>query len=139
MGLKGGISIDADSGPLGYVLWCCGSRSQDFFTFIQISSGHTVCPIYWENGSVKICTLQASSKIQEFKLNLFSLYTYLPNKYIIAYLVFIEHTKVHTCICRSNWGYLCKPFWYPPESLYVGARIKIGLNNFLYKGQVKSE
>ena len=42
-GLKGGISIDTDSGPLGYVLWCCGSRSQDFFfTFIQIGSGHTV-------------------------------------------------------------------------------------------------
>ena len=73
-----------------------------FFTFIQISSGHTVCPIYWENGSVKICTLQASSKIQEFKLNLFSLNTYLPNKYITAYLVFIEHTKVH--ICWSRWS-----------------------------------
>ena len=41
-GLKGGISIDTDSGPHGYVLWCCGSRSQDFFTFIQIGSGHTV-------------------------------------------------------------------------------------------------
>ena len=40
-GMKGGISIDVDSGPLGYVLWCCGSRSQDFFTFIQIGSGHT--------------------------------------------------------------------------------------------------
>ena len=26
--------------PLGYVLWCCGSRSQDFFTFIQTGSGH---------------------------------------------------------------------------------------------------
>ena len=42
MGLKGGISIDADSGPLGYVLWCCGSRSLEVFTFIQIGSGHTV-------------------------------------------------------------------------------------------------
>ena len=31
--LRGGISIDTDSGPLGYVLWCCGSRSQDFFYF----------------------------------------------------------------------------------------------------------
>ena len=40
--LKGGISIDADSGPPRYVLWCCGSKSQDFFTFIQIGSGHTV-------------------------------------------------------------------------------------------------
>ena len=42
--LKGGISIDTDSWPLGYVVWCCGSRSQDFFAFIQIGSGsgHTV-------------------------------------------------------------------------------------------------
>ena len=30
------ISIDADSGPLGYVLWRCGSISQDFYTFIQM-------------------------------------------------------------------------------------------------------
>ena len=41
-GLKGGISNDTDSGPPGYVLWCSRSRSQDFFTFIQIGSGHTV-------------------------------------------------------------------------------------------------
>ena len=40
-GLKGGISIATDFGPLGYVLWCCGSGSQGFFTFIQIGSGHT--------------------------------------------------------------------------------------------------
>ena len=37
-----GNSIDADSDPLRYVLWCCGSRSQEDFTFIQIGSGHTV-------------------------------------------------------------------------------------------------
>ena len=41
-GQQGGISIDADSGPLGYVLWCCGGRSQDFLTFVQICTGHTV-------------------------------------------------------------------------------------------------
>ena len=40
--LKGGMSIDADSGPLEYVLWCCGSRSWEVFTFFQIGSGHTV-------------------------------------------------------------------------------------------------
>ena len=40
--LKGGISIDADSGPLGCVLWCCGSICHQFFTFIHIGSGHTV-------------------------------------------------------------------------------------------------
>ena len=33
-GLKGGISIDADSGPLRYVLWCCGSICHQLFTFI---------------------------------------------------------------------------------------------------------
>jgi hypothetical protein len=47
-GLKGGISIDADSGPPKYELWCCGGICQDFFTFIQIGSGHTV-------SSVQIC------------------------------------------------------------------------------------
>ena len=31
-----------DSGPLRYVLWCCGSICHDFFTFIQVGSGHTV-------------------------------------------------------------------------------------------------
>ena len=41
---KGGFQIDTDSRPLGYVLWCCVSNSQDFFTMIQISSGHTVYP-----------------------------------------------------------------------------------------------
>ena len=40
--VKGGISVDAYSMPLGYVLWCRGSKSQDFSTFIQIGSGHTV-------------------------------------------------------------------------------------------------
>ena len=39
-GSERGISIDADSGPLGHAL--CKSKSQDFFTFIQIGSGHTV-------------------------------------------------------------------------------------------------
>ena len=47
--LKGGISVDADSGPLGYILWCCGGRSRDFFTFIQIGTVHTVAVEYdWQ-------------------------------------------------------------------------------------------
>ena len=41
-GLEGGISIDADSGPPRYLLLCCNDICQDFFTFIQIGSGHTV-------------------------------------------------------------------------------------------------
>ncbi len=31
-----------DSEPLRYVFCCCGIRSQDKLTFIQIGSGHTV-------------------------------------------------------------------------------------------------
>ena len=41
-GLKRGISIDADSGPPSYVLWCCGSICHQLLTFIQIGYGHTV-------------------------------------------------------------------------------------------------
>ena len=42
-GLKGGISIDVDSGPLRYVYFdAVGSRIQEEFTFMQIGSGHTV-------------------------------------------------------------------------------------------------
>ena len=41
-GLKGGISIYADSGPPRYVLWCCGCICHQPDTFIQIGSGHTV-------------------------------------------------------------------------------------------------
>ena len=50
-GSNRGISIDEDSGPLGYVLWCCDSRSQDFFTFIQIGSGHTVTNLIMKRSS----------------------------------------------------------------------------------------
>ena len=39
---KGGFQLIQILGLLGYVLWCCGSGSQDFFTFIQIGFGHTV-------------------------------------------------------------------------------------------------
>ena len=41
-GLKGGILIDADSGPPRYVLWCCGGICHQVLTFIQIGCGHTV-------------------------------------------------------------------------------------------------
>ena len=42
MGLKGGILIDADSGPPRYVLWCCGCICHEVLSFIQIGCGHTV-------------------------------------------------------------------------------------------------
>ena len=41
-GLKGGISIDADSGPPRYVLWCCGGICHQLPTFFKIGCGHTV-------------------------------------------------------------------------------------------------
>ena len=41
-GLKGGISIYANSGPPRYVLWCCGSICHEVLTFIQVGCGHTV-------------------------------------------------------------------------------------------------
>ena len=54
-GLKGGISIYADSGPPGYVLWCCIRICHQLLTFIQIGSGHTV-------NQILICTNKESSK-----------------------------------------------------------------------------
>ena len=41
-GLKGGISIYADSGPPRYVLWCCCCICHEVLTFFQIGCGHTV-------------------------------------------------------------------------------------------------
>ena len=41
-GLKGGISIDADSGPPRYILWCCGCICHQPHTFFKIGSDHTV-------------------------------------------------------------------------------------------------
>ena len=52
-GLKGGVSIDADSGPLEYVLWCCGSRSWEVFTFFQIGSAEKKITVIWPFGKAK--------------------------------------------------------------------------------------
>ena len=63
-GLKGGISMDADSGPPRYVFWYYGGICHEDFTFIQIGSSYTV--LYkkmWKievwfvifNNFVKIC------------------------------------------------------------------------------------
>ena len=37
--------MDADSGPLRYVLWCCGGICHQPDTFIQIGPGRTVALI----------------------------------------------------------------------------------------------
>ena len=36
-GLKGGISIDADSGPPRYVLWCCGGICHQLLFFLRLA------------------------------------------------------------------------------------------------------
>ena len=41
-GSERGTSFDGDSGPLWYVLWCCGGICHQPDAFIQIGSGHTV-------------------------------------------------------------------------------------------------
>ena len=57
-----GIFINTDSWPLGYVLWFCGSKSQDFFTFIQIGSGYTV-----HAQSMAIRVLEFSNRVYKIR------------------------------------------------------------------------
>ena len=52
-GLKGGISIYADSGPPRCVLWCCSCICHKVLTFIQVGCGHTV--IAQAKAKKKIC------------------------------------------------------------------------------------
>ena len=47
LSLKGGVSIDADSRPPRYVLWCCCVICHKVLTFFQIGCGHTVTYIYF--------------------------------------------------------------------------------------------
>ena len=52
MGLKGGISNDADSGPFRYIPWCCSSICHQLLIFIQIGYGHTV-----SEKATKVCKI----------------------------------------------------------------------------------
>ena len=61
-GLKGCVSINADSGPLRYVLWCCSSICHQLFTFIQIYSGHTVISDIKSNLLQQICSRYLHTK-----------------------------------------------------------------------------
>ena len=56
-GLKEGISIDADSGPPRYVLWCCGGICHQLLTFFQIGCSHTVgnLPKPWAFKNIYTC------------------------------------------------------------------------------------
>ena len=52
-----GVSIDSDSGPPRYVLWCCGGICHQVLTFFQIGCGHTVWEIWKFNESkILVCT-----------------------------------------------------------------------------------
>ena len=89
-----GISIDADSGPLRYVLWCCDDICHQPFTFIQIGSGHasTGWIVEWH-------------KIGYLKTTHNSLYEQKSKSMIssepIYYLVF---TLYHEIPCRCTEG-----------------------------------
>ena len=63
-GLKGGISIDADSGPPRYVLWCCGGIYHQPDTFIKIGCGHTVLVNIFERIELIKIILFFSEKFQ---------------------------------------------------------------------------
>ena len=41
---NGGFQL-MQTGPIGYVLWCSGSRNQEVLIFFQIGSGHTA---HWD-------------------------------------------------------------------------------------------
>ena len=68
-GSERGISIDADSGPPRYVLWCCGSICHQLLTFFQIGCGHTV---NWVHISILFCLLYFLLEL--FKFRPFGLY-----------------------------------------------------------------
>ena len=70
---KGGILIDADSDPLSYVLWCCGSICHQPDTFIQIGSGHTVHCLLITNIIIIHATI------------------FLSEKSLIEFFVYVKH------------------------------------------------
>ena len=81
MGLKGGISIDADSGPLGYIctlmLW---SISQEEFTFIHIGLGHTVVKM---NLIFRLSFLYTKTRLKRFFVTKIVL-TYCEEKNVLV-------------------------------------------------------
>ena len=125
-GLKGGISIDADYGHLGYALWCCGSRSQDFLTFIQIGSGHTVLR-YGVRGWMKNCLEPGRVNViwccGIFFL-LFWLWPYCElSMCAIAAVKFLFHDHY-----QQHWAFVAKP---KPERFFPKLNIQSTLNTDL--------
>ena len=93
-GLKGGISIDADSSPPRYVLWCCGDICHQPGTFIQIGSGHTVQRQTWFFLQSCRVTLECSYKMGQ---NIFGV--------AFAFLIYVR-------LFHAYLSYLFYYFWY---------------------------
>ena len=96
MGLKEGISIDEDSGPLGYVLWCCGGICHQPDTFIQVGSGHAVIPYFlfyviktWIISSLDEETVQGEETIQGRKLYEEILYVFKCTTHVIGRIEYL--------------------------------------------------
>ena len=84
-GLKGGISIDADSGPPRYVLWCCGGICHQLLTFIKVGCDHTVpfCSIPNEK---RLAIMSCNDDKSKFKKDLRSIF-FLPTSTCIWLLI----------------------------------------------------
>ena len=84
--LKGGISIDADSGLLKYVVWCCGSICRQLLTFIQICSGHTVGAVLLKVGlfrKISWCSWWSSNLDAKSTFEMFWFYWHFLHQFII--------------------------------------------------------
>ena len=114
-GLKGGISIHADSGPPRYVLWCCGCICHELLTFIQIGCGHTV----WLNmhrkvsfhNFVRFWDVDISSHLKIYKIVKEYLVDLMTNQWKIE--------ELHNIYSRHNFyhSYFDHPYFqFPPNS-----------------------
>ena len=71
-GLKGGISMDADSGPPRYVFWYYGGICHEDFTFIQIGSSYTV--LYKKMWKIEVWFVIFNNFVEICKYVLFTWY-----------------------------------------------------------------
>ena len=90
-GLKEGISIDADFGPIGYVLWWCGSKSWEVCTFFQICSDHAV------EKAIKFCkisNLGLSYVVAiKFTLDISKKFWAVSDIWTLLYKIFFQNEK----------------------------------------------
>ena len=124
-GLKGGISIYADSGPPRYVLWCCFRICHQLLTFIQIGSGHTVSLVLkihestdFQSPALFFSRLSSSfHNWPEKELNFHTLVAFL---HFFFYKLTITNSFWVTSICVCNYS----------QKKITGPRIRIRSNSF---------